>query len=283
MRTTALIVILGLYLAIPGNAIAQDESSFSFVSDPGDYIGQGQTVLFTPDTASFSASISQDNNRIFGNVFPFAGGFWFFRLEAPIGQSLDPGVYEQATRFQTDTTPGLDIFGDGRGCNMVTGRFEVLEAVYGPGGYVERFHATFEQHCEGAAPALFGEIRIVNPPPPPQLTIQFTVNRKGTTDGFGAIRLSGTAICSTQTTVNVAGVVRQRLNRFALATGTFSGSVACKTSPTAWSAQVIPSGNVPFGSGMATADITASGFDSNYGSFVTVELEGAVQLNRSNK
>jgi hypothetical protein len=283
MRTTALIVILGLYLAIPGNAIAQDESSFSFVSDPGDYIGQGQTVLFTPDTASFSASISQDNNRIFGNVFPFAGGFWFFRLEAPIGQSLDPGVYEQATRFQTDTTPGLDIFGDGRGCNMVTGRFEVLEAVYGPGGYVERFHATFEQHCEGAAPALFGEIRIVNPPPPPQLTIQFTVNGKGTADGFGAIRLSGTATCSTQTTVNVAGVVRQRLNRFALATGTFSGSVACKTSPTAWSAQVIPSGNVPFGSGMATADITASGFDSNYGSFVTVELEGAVQLNRSNK
>jgi hypothetical protein len=34
---------------------------------------------------------------------------------------------------------------------------------------------------------------------------------------------------------------------------------------------------------MATADITASGFDSNYGSFVTVELEEAVQLNRSNK
>jgi hypothetical protein len=283
MRTTIAIAILGFYLAVPGSAIAQDESSFSFTSEPGDYIGQGQSVFFTPNTASFNASTSQNNNQISGSVFPFAGGFWQFRFEAPIGQVLEPGVYEQATRFQTGTTPGLDISGDGRGCNMLTGRFEVLEAVYGPLGYVERFHATFEQHCEGAAPALFGEVQIVNPPPPPALTIQLTLNRKGSADGFGSVRLTGTATCSMQTTLNVSGVLQQRLNRFALASGTFSGPVTCLTTPTQWSIQVVPSGDVPFGPGMANANVTANGFDPNYGSFVTVDLKAAVQLSRSSK
>ena len=283
MRTIVLLVILGLYLAIPGNAAAQEESSFSFTSDAGDYIGQGQTVLFTPDTASFNVSVSPDRNRISGSVFPFAGGFWFFRIEAPVGQALDTGVYEQAARFQTAATPALEIFGDGRGCNLVTGRFEVLEAVYGPNGYIERFHATFEQHCEGLAPALFGEIRVVNPPPPPPLTVQVTVNRKGALDRFGAIRLSGTVTCSKETTVFLSGVAGQKLTRFALATGSFWGSVVCTTSPTVWSAQLSPTGNVPFGPGMALADITANGYDSNYGNFATVEIEDGVQLNRSTK
>jgi hypothetical protein len=32
------------------------------------------------------------------------------------------------------------------------------------------FDATFEQHCEGGDPALYGRIRIENPPPPPDVT-----------------------------------------------------------------------------------------------------------------
>ena len=54
--------------------------------------------------------------------------------------------------------------GDGRGGNTPTGGFVVLEAVSGPGGEVYRFHATVEQHCEGAVLALRGEIRIVADP-----------------------------------------------------------------------------------------------------------------------
>lgn len=41
----------------------------------------------------------------------------------------------------------------------MTGRFDVLEAVYGTGGQVLRFAADFEQHCEGMEPALFGGVR----------------------------------------------------------------------------------------------------------------------------
>src|SRR5262249_9166091 len=48
-------------------------------------------------------------------------------------------------------------------------RFVVLEATFGPAGEVQRFAAEFEQHCEGAAPALSGRIlfNASGPPYPP--------------------------------------------------------------------------------------------------------------------
>src|SRR5206468_1452242 len=61
--------------------------------------------------------------------------------------------------FENGTTPGIDMAGEGRGCNTVRGRFDVLEVAYGTDGAVRRFAADFVQHCEGGLPALFGQIR----------------------------------------------------------------------------------------------------------------------------
>ena len=61
--------------------------------------------------------------------------------------------------FQPAGVPGLAVAGDGRGCNVLTGSFQVLQAVYGPGNTLVAFDAIFEQHCEGATPALRGQIR----------------------------------------------------------------------------------------------------------------------------
>jgi hypothetical protein len=88
-----------------------------------------------------------------------------------------PGVYEGAVRFpfQAAGQAGLSVYGDGRGCNTLTGRFEVLEATYGPTGDVISFAASFEQHCEGMAPALFGTILFnTNAPVPPHVTLTLT-------------------------------------------------------------------------------------------------------------
>jgi len=214
-------------------------------------------------------------------LFPFEGGFWRMTLSAPLGQSLAPGVYEGAARwpFQSPGQPGLDVSGDGRGCNTLTGRFEVIEAVYGPAGYVERFHATFEQHCEGAAAALIGEARVVNPPPPPALTLTIVLNSDGDVDRLsGAARLSGTITCSVQTAVSVFGLLRQRANRFSLAAGDMSATIPCSTTPMRWTIDVPPDGSVPFGSGMASVDMTLNAFDPNYGLFVTDTLAAAVRL-----
>ena len=172
-RIRTLLRLVGIVgaLTVAAPVAAQPlEASLSFVSDPGDYIGGGQSRSFTLDTASFTVRGSQNGGHVGVTVFPFAGGFWFLDLAAPQGTPLVPGPYEGAVRhpFQYPDQPGLSLSGDGRGCNTLTGRFDVIEAQFGPNSYVERFHATFEQHCEGAAAALRGEIHVVNPPPPPR-------------------------------------------------------------------------------------------------------------------
>ena len=210
MRTSLALGVLTGLLCLPASPVAAQpvEASLSFVSDPGDYIGGGQSRLFTIDTASFSVRGNQDGRYVGVTVFPFAGGFWFVDLAAPEGARLDPGSYEGAIRypFQAPDQPGLSVSGDGRGCNTLTGRFDVLEAKFGPGGYVERFHATFEQHCEGATGALRGEIFIVNPPPPPALAVELTVDSAGAVDQrTGKARVSGTLACTIAASANRNG------------------------------------------------------------------------------
>ena len=130
-------------------------------SQAGDYIGQGEGRLITPADGTFTASRTFDNgvNVDFAGTAP--GDFWSAAFAAPMSATLVPGIYEGATHwpFQAASSPGLSVYGGGRGCNTLTGRFAVLEATYGADGKVESFAANFEEHCEGAAPALFGSIR----------------------------------------------------------------------------------------------------------------------------
>lgn len=74
-------------------------------------------------------------------------------------------AFTDAVRYPfNDANPGLSISGDGRGCNMVTGSFEVRRAVFEPdGGAIARFSATFVQHCEGAKPRLQGSLYYCRP------------------------------------------------------------------------------------------------------------------------
>ena len=54
--------------------------------------------------------------------------------------------------------------GNGRGCNTLTGSFEVFEAQYSADGTPTRLRASFVQHCEGVTAALRGTIEIGTPP-----------------------------------------------------------------------------------------------------------------------
>ena len=131
-------------------------------SEPGDYIGAGQQLTLTPLDGNFSVSTNFDG----GVSVNFGGGTHRWNLDfAPRqGEAFAVGAYTGATRFpfQGPQEPGLSVTGDGRGCNRNTGRFVVLELERGPGNTITRFAADFEQHCEGAQPALFGSIRIAS-------------------------------------------------------------------------------------------------------------------------
>jgi HYR domain len=158
----------------PGNITVPSSGTFLYLnSQPGDFIGQGQEQLFTSADSSISGSLPQGGNHFSASVFPAAGGFWFVDLAAADGAPLTVGSYTDAERwpFQSPGHPGLSIVGDGRGCNQDFGQFDVNDIQYAPTGELLVFDATFEQHCESTtAPALFGRIRIENPPPPPDTT-----------------------------------------------------------------------------------------------------------------
>ena len=144
-------LLIVCWLCATGSAWAQSNLVL-FISQPGDYIGQGQTYV-TTNTADFSFSGSP--NLV--TVGAFGYNFW---IGGPGGANLAVGTYTNSARYPFNgSQPGLDVFGDGRGCNTLTGSFEVKEIKYGTAGAVTSFWATFEQHCEGAAPAARGEIR----------------------------------------------------------------------------------------------------------------------------
>ncbi len=138
-------------------------TSLSMVSDPGDWIGGGRSYLFSAADGNFTITRYGTNSVYIsyqGNGFP-NGEWWYLNFAAPSGNTLQPGLYTGATRypFQGPNQPGLDISGDGRGSNMLTGQFRVNELTFGPDSDVVSFSATFEQHSENAVPALRGNIR----------------------------------------------------------------------------------------------------------------------------
>jgi len=78
------------------------------------------------------------------------GLWWDATFAAPSGAGpLAVQVYPTAERypFQPPGAAGLDVTGDGRGCNQSSGRFQVHRLTV-DAGQVTEFLATFEQLCE---------------------------------------------------------------------------------------------------------------------------------------
>jgi hypothetical protein len=161
-------------------------TGIAMVSDPGDYIGQGQRWSYSPaaDGLGFGGS------RYFAGfgINGADGSWWSGEFVPASGDILTLGRYPNATRYPFNGTgPGMDVSGNGRGCNTLTGEFTLTALEFWPNGRLRSLGLTFEQHCEGATPALRGavEFRVgdtttpapwmigspppapVTPPPPP--------------------------------------------------------------------------------------------------------------------
>jgi hypothetical protein len=88
------------------------------------------------------------------------GDWWGLEFRAPSNGVLRVGKFLNAERapFVTGKAPGLDIDGSGRGCNTLTGQFDVTSARWTSSGEIVTIDVAFEQHCEGGTPALRGEL-----------------------------------------------------------------------------------------------------------------------------
>lgn len=134
---------------------------FAFRGEAGDVISGGRSVYLTPSDGRFNI----DAEPGFASVQVWTREpvtVWQLWLSSPAMTELAVGDYEGSQRwpFQAPDQPGLSVSGDGRGCNMSGGRFSVRENVTAIDGTLVHFAADFEQHCEFAAPALYGSVRI---------------------------------------------------------------------------------------------------------------------------
>jgi len=135
-------------------------TSVLITGDQGDFISGGQLQFFTPADGAFVARKNAGNGVSIQFNTPTFDHFWLLDFAAADNQPLTPGLYADAVRFPFSAGQnGLSVSGDGRGCNTLTGSFEVKEVAYGAGDAILSFRATFEQHCEGFAPAARGEVR----------------------------------------------------------------------------------------------------------------------------
>lgn len=136
---------------------------FTFASVSGEFIGGGRIATFTPPAAEFRL----DGNISSARVTVRSGDEdWDIELAAPTGQVLHVGTYSGAVRapLQGGSAPGLDVYGDGRGCNSLYGDFVIKQLAQDSLGHLTRLEATFTQHCESVdAPALRGTIKYTPP------------------------------------------------------------------------------------------------------------------------
>jgi hypothetical protein len=98
-------------------------------SEPGDYIGQGIEQLYTSDDSTIIGSLPPGGGVFAATVLQGNfDHFWFVEVAAIPGEPLVEGSYTGALRYPfNDGAPGLSIAGDGRGCNTLTGQFDVHE------------------------------------------------------------------------------------------------------------------------------------------------------------
>ena len=128
-----------------------------FQSDTGDYIGGGKQQVWTLKESDFSVG---GNNRDIRASVSGQGDWWYLEFRAPSNGQLGAGQFTSAERapFVTGKAPGLDVNGDGRGCNTLGGRFAIKTLTWTSAGAVAEVDVLFEQHCEGMGPALRGEL-----------------------------------------------------------------------------------------------------------------------------
>lgn len=139
------------------------DDMFYFDGDIGDSIHSGVESFADPRVFSFRATPAPPApiEHVSFNAGPNDGTnrVWYFEFDSNgVGGALAARVYEDAQRypFATAGHPGLDISGNSRGCNTITGRFQVFEIVTDCNRTLRKFVATFEQHCEGRTIALRG-------------------------------------------------------------------------------------------------------------------------------
>ncbi|MBU0646843.1 MAG: hypothetical protein ABIJ83_04245, partial [Patescibacteria group bacterium] len=135
-------------------------------SDSGDYIGQNKSWDFSSSNNSKITISQASNSTVSFNASSFSISNMSFGFAAESGKTLSPGLHTPAKRLPfRDFFNGIDIGGDGRGCNTILGAFYVHEYVMN-NGVLQKAAIDFVQICgpkstdiNAVVPKLYGSLR----------------------------------------------------------------------------------------------------------------------------
>ena len=146
--------------AVPAHAATESESSFSYVSQVGDYIGQGGAgTISDPEQLTMSGTAGSLTFRA-----DTGSEYWSVSLAAPKGEQLTTGSYENVSRAPfNDAYGGLSVTSSGRGCNQVKGRFTIYAISADSSGRVTSLDATLTQFCDSSTGGLTATVRYAAP------------------------------------------------------------------------------------------------------------------------
>jgi hypothetical protein len=177
--------VVGLALIALASVVSQasraDFARLTLRSQPGDFIGQGMNFDITYPSSEISAQIRRTLAAgspaellfVLGHVTPAPNTFalLFFGTDQ-LGIPIQPGLYglpgntAQRADFAQPGHPGLDVSFQNRGSNTLTGNFTITNVDFFLDSTntlrIGDFSASFEQHSEGATPALFGTFTYQN-------------------------------------------------------------------------------------------------------------------------
>ena len=122
----------------------------------GSYLlAPGEAFRWTPTTGMTEGAYGTSGLEFSG---PGALTIWTALIAAPTGGLLHVGTY--TTQRGADATHiGLDIDGDGRGCNQDSGTLDIEQVTYDDSNAITAFAASFSQQCEGTEFPATGEFR----------------------------------------------------------------------------------------------------------------------------
>jgi hypothetical protein len=132
-------------------------------SETGDLIAEGSQAEFDSSNAVITGGVAGDELDITASGGTL-GNTLLFDIAPPHGAVFAAGEYlsVQQTPSRQARHPGLNITSINESCSTDTGSFEVREIAYS-GKAISSLDLLYEQHCNGAAAALFGEIRFGEP------------------------------------------------------------------------------------------------------------------------
>ena len=136
------------------------KGTLSFAGAAGEFISSGKHLNLSDPAGKIS--FTQQGPGDIQITFEHGDTEYDANFSTGSNQRFGAGTYAHAQRYGMDDSgqPGLEISGDGRSCNKISGSYQVAGVKYSADGTISTFAATFEQLCDDSKVPLRGSVSI---------------------------------------------------------------------------------------------------------------------------